>query len=100
MDHRKKLNITQENNMSTPAYLDENSLVELAAAGGKTLERVICHLWINNIVSSSPVELIDNIRLEFSDGEKLVIGTQEENVGLKTIDFDLGLAQKELKSEF
>jgi hypothetical protein len=86
--------------MSHSSYFDANSLVRLSQAGGKTLQRVVCHLWINNIVAAAPVELIDNIQLEFADGEKLIIGSQDENTGLKVIDFDAGSTQKALNEEF
>jgi len=89
-----------ENNNKHPAYFSTEALAKFASAQGKTLSKIICHLWQNATNKNDLVEIIDNIELHFSDGQKITIGCNNNGDGLDAIDFDAKQTAKELQEEF
>ncbi|MBA3663323.1 MAG: hypothetical protein H0W61_03820 [Bacteroidetes bacterium] len=81
-------------------YFSNEALAKFVAAEGKTLEKVICHLWQNNLNPNEALEIIDNVELHFTDGQKLTISCNEEGDGLDVIDFNPGQTARELREEF
>lgn len=86
--------------MDSNVYFNDEALARFVAAQGKTVEKVICHLWQNTIDKNASVELIDNVELYFTDKQKLTISCNENGNGLDAIQFDYGATVKELEKEF
>lgn len=80
-------------------YFSNEALARFVTAEGKTIEKVVCHLWQNNL-SDNPVEIIDNMELHFTDKQKLTISCNEDGDGLDVIDFNPQQLAKELREEF
>lgn len=81
-------------------YFTHQALARFVAAQGKTVEKVICHLWQNNMNPNEAVEIIDNVELHFSGEEKLTISCNDNGDGLDAIDFNAQEIAKALKLEF
>lgn len=81
-------------------YFTHEALARFVAAQGKTVEKIICHLWQNTFDKSITVEIIDNVEICFSDGQKLTISCNENGDGLDAIHFDYVKTAKELHKEF
>lgn len=80
-------------------YFSNEALASFVTAEGKTVEKIVCHLWQNNL-SDNPVEIIDNIEIHFTDKQKLTISCNEDGDGLDVIDFNPQQLAKELREEF
>ncbi len=81
-------------------YFSNESLARFVAAQGKTVEKVVCHLWQNNLNKNTPLEIIDNVELRFTDKQKLTISCNELGTGLEAIHFDYKTVARELETEF
>lgn len=81
-------------------YLGHEALAMLVAAQGRTVEKILCHLWVNRINKDAPVELIDNLELHFTDKQKLTISCNEAGDALDVIRFDFNQAATALNAEF
>jgi len=81
-------------------YFSDEALARFVTAQGKTVEKIICHLWQNSIDKNATVEIIDNVELHFTDKQKLTITCNEESDGLDAIVFDYEKAAIELEKEF
>jgi hypothetical protein len=81
-------------------YFSHEALARFVAAQGKTIEKIICHLWQNKFDKNSTVELIDNVELHFTDQQKLTIACNSDGNGLDAIEFDYERSAKELQEEF
>jgi hypothetical protein len=86
--------------MSENIYFSDEALARLVSAQGKTVEKVVCHLWQNSFDKNGTVELIDNVELHFTDGQKLTISCNENGDGLDAIQFDYKAAARTLHEEF
>jgi hypothetical protein len=86
--------------MEELSYFSHEALARFVAAEGKTVEKVVCHLWQNRMDKNAPVEIIDNVEFHLGGGHRLTISCNEEGNGLDVIDFDLGTASAGLKEEF
>jgi len=81
-------------------YFSDEALARFVTAQGKTVEKIICHLWQNSIDKNGTVEIIDNIELHFTDKQKLTISCNENSDGLDVIQFDYKKTAIELQNEF
>jgi hypothetical protein len=81
-------------------YFTHEALARFVTAQGKTVEKIICHLWQNTFDNSGTVEIIDNVELHFTDGHKLTISCNENGDGLDAINFDYKKTAKDLHKEF
>jgi hypothetical protein len=81
-------------------YFTNEALARFASAQGKTVEKILCHLWQNNMNANDVVEIIDNVELHFTDGQKLTISCNQQGDGLDAIEFDAKTLAMELKEEF
>lgn len=86
--------------MDKQAYFSHQALARFVAAQGQVIEKIICHLWQNNIEKQGSVEIIDNLELHFKSGQKLTIACNETGDGLDAIDYDSAVAAKAIKEEF
>jgi len=86
--------------MDMNTYFTHEALARFVTAQGKTVEKIICHLWQNTFDNSSTVEIIDNVELHFTDGNKLTISCNENGDGLDAISFDYKKTAKDLHKEF
>lgn len=86
--------------MDSNNYFTHQALARFVMAQGKTVQKVICHLWQNSIDSNQTVEIIDNVELVFSDAEKLTISCNEAGDGLDAIIFDYKQTANEIQKEF
>ncbi len=86
--------------MDENAYFSDEALARFVSAQGKTVEKIICHLWQNGIDAGSKVELIDNVELHFTDKQKLTIACNESGEGLDAINFDYKTTAQALEKEF
>ena len=87
-------------NQASQHFFSDQALASFASAQGLTVQKVICHLWLNNTDQNAPLEIIDNVELQFSGGKKLTIGCDEQGEGLDVINFDFAATSKELGKEF
>lgn len=86
--------------MDSNSYFSDEALARFVSAQGKTVEKIVCHLWQNTIDKNASVELIDNVELHFTDKQKLTISCNENGEGLDAIQFDYKTAAEELQKEF
>jgi hypothetical protein len=84
----------------TKNYFSNEALAKFAVAQGKTVEKVICHLWQNNINKNEVMELIDNLEIHFNDKHKLTISSNAEGDALDAINFNFRETAEALKKEF
>ena len=70
------------------------------AAQGLAVKRIICHLWVNRVNPETPMEIIDNLLLEFIEDKVLCIGCNPEGDGLDVLDFNLQATAKAMEQEF
>ncbi|MES2681621.1 MAG: hypothetical protein V4635_17125 [Bacteroidota bacterium] len=86
--------------MDHKEYFSDEALARFVTAQGKTVEKIICHLWQNTIDKNGTVEIIDNVELHFTDKQKLTISCNENGDGLDAIQFDYKKTAVELQKEF
>lgn len=86
--------------MEKQTYFSHEALAHFVSAQGKTVNKIICHLWQNNIEKQSSVEIIDNLELHFTDGQKLTIACNENGDGLDAIQYNYTVAAKQIQEEF
>ncbi|MCW3076345.1 MAG: hypothetical protein JWO32_954, partial [Bacteroidetes bacterium] len=84
----------------TNIYFSNEALARFVAAQGKTVEKVVCHLWQNNMNENEALEIIDNVELHFTDKQKLTISCNENGDGLDAIQFNPQEMAKNLRVEF
>jgi len=89
-----------EENEIKKTYFTREALARFAEAQGKTVQKVVCHLWQNATNKNEMMELIDNLEIHFTDGQKLTISCNEESDGLDVIDFNYQEASRFLDDEF
>jgi uncharacterized protein YccT (UPF0319 family) len=81
-------------------YFSNEALTKFINAQGRTIEKVICHLWHNTFDKNSTIEIIDNVELLFLDGKKLTIGCNAMGNGMDAIDFDYHQTKIEIEKEY
>ena len=86
--------------MDQNTYFSHEALARFVSAQGKTVSKIVCHLWQNTVSADSTVEIIDNLELHFSDQQKLTISCNENGDGLDVIDFNYEKTARELHAEF
>jgi hypothetical protein len=85
---------------SSKSYFTDHALSHFAAAEGLTVQKIICHLWVNSMDREAPVEIIDNVELHFGPDKKLTIGCDVEGTGLEVVNFNYDESTADLKKEF
>src|SRR6218665_2870979 len=86
--------------MNENVYFSHEALARLVSAQGKTVDKVVCHLWQNSIDKNGTVELIDNVELHFTDGQKITISCNDNGDGLDVISLDYKSSALALHQEF
>lgn len=81
-------------------YFSHEALARFVTAQGKTIEKIVCHLWQNSFDKNTPVEIIDNVELHFTDKQKLTIACNADGDGLDAIEFDYKSTAIALHQEF
>lgn len=81
-------------------YFSNEALAKFATAQGKTVEKIVCHLWQNKSTPGETVEVIDNVELLFTDKQKLTIGCNADGDGLDAIEYNYKNAAIALEKEF
>ena len=81
-------------------YFTNQALSKFVSAQGKTVEKVVCHLWQNSHNPTEPFEIIDNVELHFTDKTKLTISCNQDGDALDAIDFNYQQAAKAIHVEF
>lgn len=76
------------------------ALARFVAAQGRTVEKVLCHLWQNSSNKAEVLEIIDNVVLCFTDGTRLTIACNADGDGLDAIDYDYRAACRAIDAEF
>lgn len=87
-------------NEAIKTYFSNQALAKFAMAQGKTVEKIVCHLWQNKSNPAETVEVIDNVELNFTDKQKLTIGCNADGDGLDAIEYDYKVAAVALEKEF
>jgi hypothetical protein len=87
-------------NSETNTFFSHDALEKFTLVQGKTVKKIICHMWQNLINKDAPVELIDNVQLQFSDDSRLTIASNEEGEGLEAIEYDYKETAIALHKEF
>lgn len=82
------------------SYFSNQALAKFASAQGKTVEKIICHLWQNSHNPKEIIEIIDNVEINFTDKTKLTIACNDNNDGLDAIDFNYKETAVALHKEF
>lgn len=85
--------------LSVPFFTNE-ALARFVAAQGKIVRKIVCHLWQNLNNPNEPIEIIDNVELHFSDGDKLTISCNDKGDGLDAINYNYLQAKSALNEEF
>ena len=86
--------------MKDAIYFTNEALARFIAAQGRNVAKVVCHLWQNNLNPSAPLEIIDNVELHFTDGNKITIGCNADGTALDAYEYDAKAVAKQLKEEF
>jgi len=81
-------------------YFSNEALAKFTAAQGKTVEKIICHLWQNSINKNEVMELVDNLEIHFTDKNKLTISSNSEGEALDAINFNYKETALALEKEF
>lgn len=81
-------------------YFSNEALTKFLNAQGRTIQKVICHLWHNTFDKNSTLEIIDNIELIFLEGKKLTISCNSLGNGLDAIDFDYNQTKIDIDKEY
>ena len=76
------------------------ALARFVAAQGRTIQKVVCHLWQNASNKTEVLEIIDNVVLYFTDGTRLTISCNADGDGLDAIDYDYRAACLAIDAEF
>jgi hypothetical protein len=97
LEKEQKANMAQDH--SKP-YFSHEALARFAAAQGKSVAKIICHLWQNATNKNDVVEIIDNLELHFTDGQRLTIGCNDNGDGLDALNYDVKEAALALQNEF
>lgn len=84
----------------TEVYFTETALKQMLAAHDKTIEKVIIYLWQNLTDPNNSVELIDGIKLKFTDGESITFGCNETSEGLDVVQYNYQELKQQLETEF
>jgi len=87
-------------NEEIKTYFSNEALARFASVQGKTVEKIVCHLWQNKSSSSEVVEVIDNVEINFTDKQKLTIGCNADGDGLDAIIYNYKEAALALEKEF
>ncbi|HWY13373.1 MAG TPA: hypothetical protein VN026_18740 [Bacteroidia bacterium] len=87
------------NEQQEKAYFDAESLKKLIAAEGRTVKTINCYLWQNSINKNDVVELIDVFEIVFTDGYKLSLCSNSDNIGMDAIDYNYEAERKEIEKE-
>jgi hypothetical protein len=87
-------------NSEKDIYFSNEALARFVSAQGKKIAKIVCHLWQNNMSKKETVEIIDNVELHFTDGQKLTISCNDDGEGLDAIDFNYKQATADLHTEF
>jgi hypothetical protein len=80
-------------------FFSNEALARFASAQGKTVEKIVCHLWQNKSQPTEVVEVIDNVELHFTDKHKLTISTNADGDGLEAIEYDYKKAAVTIEKE-
>jgi hypothetical protein len=86
-------------NEGTKTFFSNEALARFASAQGKTVEKIVCHLWQNKSQPSEVVEVIDNVELHFTDKHKLTISSTPDGDGLDAIEYDYKTAAIAIEKE-
>ena len=86
-------------NENTKTFFSNEALARFASAQGKTVEKVVCHLWQNKSQPNEVVEVIDNVELHFTDKHKLTISSTPDGDGLDAIEYDYKKAAITIEKE-
>ncbi|MCX7728840.1 MAG: hypothetical protein N2203_05150 [Bacteroidia bacterium] len=73
--------------VSKQNIIDDFTLKKLYSVQNKTLQKVICYLWLNETNPKQPIDVIDAIELEFNDGSKIALTGNENQEGLTYIEY-------------
>ena len=85
---------------SSKSFFTDQALAHFVAAEGLTVQKIICHLWVNSMDRDAPIEIIDNVQLQFGADKMLTIGCDAEGTGLEILNFDYNESVADLKKEF
>jgi len=86
-------------NKQVPSFSDK-ALAKMHLAQGKTVEKIIIHLWQNMVNPSQSVEVIHSLQLRFTDGFFINIGCHHELEALEILDDDIQDQYKQLEIDF
>lgn len=81
-------------------YFTNEALAKFVQSQGKTVQKIVCHLWQNAHNPAELVEIIDNLELHFNDLTKLTIACNQDGDALDAIDFNYQQAAKAIHQEF
>ncbi|MDP3557321.1 MAG: hypothetical protein Q8T03_08095 [Bacteroidota bacterium] len=86
-------------NEQVKTFFTNEALARFASAQGKTIEKIVCHLWQNKSQPKEVVEVIDNVELHFTDKQKLTISSTPDGDGLDAIEYDYKTAAIAIEKE-
>jgi len=86
--------------MEKDVFFTNEALARFVAAQGRTVEKVVCHLWLNSSNKNDVVEIIDNVEFCFADGTKLTLSCNADGDALDAIDYDYKAASQAVEQEF
>lgn len=80
--------------------IDASTLQKLNSIQGKYIASMFCYLWINQINPKQPIDVIDAVEFNFSDGDKIVLSSNEIQEGLIATDYDFEQKKSNIDEQF
>jgi hypothetical protein len=84
----------------TSNFFSDMALARFVAAQNRTVEKIVCHLFINFVDHNNPLQVIENVQLQFKDGNVLTISLNDEGNGLDAVEFKFDAENHVIPEEF
>ncbi len=85
---------------NTSSFFTDMALARFVSAQNRTVDKIICHLFINFIDQNNPLQVIENVQLVFKDGNVLTIGLNDQGNGLDAVEFQYAEENHIIPEEF
>ena len=75
-------------------------LQQLKDCHGKTIAHATYYIWLNEVDPNNPLEFLNWLKLDFTDGSQLIFGTDEETGGIQITNFDYEAERAVVQKQF
>jgi len=80
--------------------IDAITLKKLNLIQNKTLQSVICYLWLNQVNPKETIDVIDAVEFQFTDSTNIVLSGNESQEGIQVIEYNFDEQKAYLEKEF